>query len=160
MSMFAPGTQRRLLVIGALAFGSFALIAFVVRQAGGSQETVSIIGGAAAYGFLIAAIVILIRGWRNRGAGDREAIGAWLREHPGVVGELGSPVVVGRPGGDALGPGHGQANVVVPLSGPAGRGVAQLSLARLGREWEILGGVLEVRGERMPLSARVSSDAS
>lgn len=156
---FAPGTQRRLLLIGGFAFGAFAILAFVVRRMGGSQETLSIVGGAVAYGFLIAAVVVLIRGWRNRGAGDRDAIGAWLRDHPVVVGALGGPVVVGRPGGDGLGPGHGQANVVVPLSGPTGRGVAELSLARLGREWEILGGTLEVRGERMPLAARVSTDA-
>ena len=156
---FAPGTQRRLLVIGALAFGAFAIVAFVVRRVGGSQETLSIIGGVVAYGFLIAAVVTLIRGWRNRGAGDRDQIGAWLRDHPAVVSALGAPIIVGKPGGDALGPGHGQANVIVPLSGPTGRGVASLSLARLGREWEILGGTLEVRGERMPLSARVSSDA-
>lgn len=156
---FAPGTQRRLLVIGGLAFATFAILAFVVRRMGGSQETLSVVGGAIAYGFLIAAVVVLIRGWRNRGVGDRDSIAAWLCDHPVVVGALGSPVVVGRPGGDGLGPGHGQANVMVPLSGPTGRGVAELSLARLGREWEILGGTLEVRGERMPLAARVSSDA-
>lgn len=157
--MFAPGTQRRLLVLAAIAFGAFGIVAFVVRRLGASEATVSILAGAMAYGLLIAAVVVLVRGYRRRGVASPEVLSAWLREHPGIVSALGSPIVVGRVSGDALGPGHGQANVSVPLTGPVGRGVAHLSLARLGREWEVLGGVLEVRGERMTLSSRVSSDA-
>lgn len=156
---FAPGTQRRLLIIGALAFGTFAIATFAVQRSGQSQETLSIVGGIIGYGFLVLAAVVLVRGWRNRSAGDRTAISAFLAEHPAVVDAVGSPITLGRPGGDALGRSDGQATIIVPVSGPAGSGMAEIVMARLGREWEILGGTLEAHGEQVPLSLGVRSDA-
>jgi hypothetical protein len=157
---FAPGTQRRLLIVGGLAFGTFAIATLVIRRLDGSDQTLSLVGGVVGYVFLVVAVVILVRGWRNRGAGDKDAVGAFLRGHPAVAEAVGSPVSVGRAGGDVLGRGHGQATLSVPVSGPAGRGTAEIVMARLGREWEILGGTLEVHGERVPLGHEVRSDAS
>lgn len=156
---FAPGTQKRLLIIGALAFGTFAIATFGVQRFGESQETLSIVGGIIGYGFLVLAAIVLVRGWRNRSAGDRSAIASFLAEHPAVVDAVGSPVTLGRPGGDVLGRSDGQATIVVPLSGPAGSGLAELVMARLGKEWEILGGTLEAHGEEVPLTSGVRSDA-
>lgn len=155
---FAPGTQKRLLIVGALAFGTFAIATFSVQRWGASQETLSIVGGVIAYGFLVVAGVILVRGWRNRSAGDRNAISAFLADHPAVTDAVGSPVEIGRIGGDVLGRSEGQATITVAVTGPAGSGIADLVMARLGRDWEILGGTLDAHGEEIPLTGGVRSD--
>ncbi len=155
---FAPGTQKRLLIVGALAFGTFAIATFTIQRTDGSQETLSIVGGAIAYGFLVLAAIILVRGWRNRSAGDRDAIAAFLSDHPAVTEAVGSPVTLGRPGGDVLGRTEGQATISVSVTGPGGSGIAELVMARLGRDWEILGGTLDAHGEEISLTSGVRSD--
>lgn len=157
---FAPGTQKRLLIVGGFAFGTFAIATFAVQRWGASQEVLSIVGGAIAYAFLVIAVVILIRGWRNRSAGDRTAISAFLSDHPAVTEAVGSPVAIGSVGGDVLGRSEGQATITVPVTGPAGSGIAELVMARIGRsDWEILGGTLDAHGEEISLSSGVRSDA-
>lgn len=156
---FAPGTQKRLLIVGAFAFGTFAIATFVVQRWGASQETLSIVGGVIAYGFLVVAGVILVRGWRNRSAGDKTAIAAFLADHPAVTDAVGSPVTLGRAGGDVLSRSEGQATITVSVTGPAGSGIAELVMARLGRDWEILGGTLEAHGEEISLTRGVPTDA-
>ena len=38
-------TSRRVLIVGAVLFGAFAIVAFTFRRTGVSQETLSIVGG-------------------------------------------------------------------------------------------------------------------
>ena len=95
--MFAPGTQRRLMLTAAWLFGIFLVVAFVFRRLDISEETDAIVAGVTAYVFLLAAAVILYRGWRqrDRDAGDgRDAVrGAPPLRAPGgrPAGERGPP---------------------------------------------------------------------
>lgn len=152
MRAFAPGTERRLLLAGGVMFGAFLVVAFTFRRLDVSQETLSLVGGAFAYGFLLTAAVILVIGWRRRGVSMPAAIARFLEGHPAVVRAVGSPITVEAPpaqGGPARG--HAQANVRVTVTGPQGSAVADLVMARLDREWEVLSGALEGEGRRVPL---------
>lgn len=149
---FAPGTDRLLMLTGGVMFGVFLIVAFTFRRLDVSQDTLSVVGGTFAYGFLAAAAVILVRGWLRRGLPVEPAIARYLEGHPAVVQEVGTPVSVQVPPevrGWARG--HAQANVRVDVTGPAGVAVADLVMARLGREWEILSGALVLDGRRVPL---------
>jgi hypothetical protein len=60
---------------------------------------------------------------------------------------------VGRPEGDVpTGTGAAQANLVVPVSGPADSGHVDLVMARIGRDWEVLSATLVVDGDRVRLA--------
>jgi hypothetical protein len=96
---FGPGTQRILLLTAAGFFGVFFVIAFVFRRMDVSQDTLSIVGGVFAYVFIVAAAVILLRGWRRRGMDVQRPIAGFLADHPTVVGAVGHPVSVGSPAG-------------------------------------------------------------
>jgi hypothetical protein len=50
------------------------------------------------------------------------------------------------------GKGGGTATLRVPVAGPAGDATADLVMAKLDAHWEVLGGELEVDGERVPLT--------
>jgi hypothetical protein len=152
---FGPGTQRTLLLTAATLFGVFFVIAFVFRRLDVSQDTLSIVGGVFAYVFIVAAAVILIRGWRRRGMDVQRPIAGFLAEHPVVKDAVGHPVSVGTPAGQVpTGTGPGQANLSVPVSGPAGRAQVDLVMARLSRRWEVLSAAMVRDGEREPLLRR------
>ena len=152
---FGPGTQRTLLLTAAGLFGVFFVIAFVFRRMDVSQDTLSIVGGVFAYVFIVAAAVILLRGWRRRGMDVQRPIAGFLADHPTVVGAVGHPVSIGSPAGQVpTGTGPGQTNLSVPVSGPAGRVQVDLVMARLSRRWEVLSAALVRDGEREPLARR------
>jgi hypothetical protein len=144
---------RATLVIGAIFFGAFAVVAFVFQRLDVSQETLSIVGGGLAYGLLASlAAVWLLRRRRRRGLSDRLVV-TYLAEHPRVQETLGRPVEVGPPHGDVrLEPRGGTANLRVPVAGPHGDATADLVVAKLDANWEVLGGELEIDGERVPLT--------
>ncbi len=83
----------------------------------------------------------------------------YLARHPQVVETVGEPVEVRMPPG-STGRGHGQANVIADVSGPRGEARAELALARLGREWEVLDGALLIDGRRVPLDEGSNSEDS
>ena len=152
---FGPGTQRVLLLTAAALFGAFFIVAFVFRRLDVSQETLSIVGGVFAYAFIVAAAVILVRGWRRRGMDVERPITGFLADHPTVVDAVGHPVSVGSPAGQVpTGTGPGQANLSVPVSGPAGRAQVDRVMARLSRRWEVLSAALVRGGDRQPLAGR------
>jgi Cytochrome oxidase complex assembly protein 1 len=159
--MFAPGTQRRLMLTAAWLFGLFLVVAFVFRRLDISQETDAIVAGVTAYVFLIAAAVILYRGWRAR---DRDAAMAATRfvdRHPAVHQAVGRPVSVGHPEGEIpTGKGPAQANLVVPVSGPVDEGQVDLVMARMSRSWEVLSATLVVDGDRVSLAEGLTDSAS
>ena len=65
--MASRRTQRTIVLIGAVLFGVFFLVAFGFRRAGISQEALSIVGGVLAYAFLAAVVAILVLARRRRG---------------------------------------------------------------------------------------------
>jgi hypothetical protein len=140
-------------MLGALFFGVFAVVAFVFQRLDVSQEALSIVGGALAYGLLASlAAVWLVRRRRRRGLSDRIVV-SYLTEHPRVQQTVGRPVEVGSPHGDVrLEAKGGTANLRVPVAGPHGDATADLVVAKLDANWEVLGGELEVDGERVPLT--------
>ena len=143
---------RPVVLGGAITLGAFFVIALVIRRSGGSDETLSVVGGVMAYGFLAFALVVGVRAWRRRSRGARAAIQTFLAGHPKVIEEVGEPVRVNVPSEVARGLRKpGQANVRVELSGPGGSGDADLVMARLGHEWEVLTAALEVDGRRVAL---------
>jgi Cytochrome oxidase complex assembly protein 1 len=146
-------TARLVALLGAVYFGAFAVVAFVFQRLDVSQATLSIVGGALAYAFLVSVAV----GWlvqRRRAAGvSQRRVARYLMEHPRVAQTLGKPVRVGAPQGDArLGRGAGQANLEVPVRGPMGEATAELVMAKLGQHWEVLSGELVLDGERVSLT--------
>ena len=145
---------RPVLILGAIYFGAFAVVAFVFQRTDTSQETLSIVGGILAYAFLATlAGVWVVRRRRRRGLSDRVIV-AYLAEHPRVQQTVGRPVEVGTPHGDVhlQGKGGGTATLRVPVAGPVGDATADLVMAKLDANWEVLGGELEVDGERVPLT--------
>jgi len=143
---------RPVLIGGAVTLGAFAIVALVIRRSGGSDETLSVAGGAMAYGFLAFALVVAARAWRRRSRGARDAIERLLADHPRVIEEVGEPVGVKVPAEVVRGLRRpGQANVSAELSGPRGQARAELVMARLGRDWEVLTAALEVDGRRVAL---------
>jgi hypothetical protein len=153
VSRFRPGTQRLLLLTAAWFFAVFLVVAFVWRRVDASQETLSIVAGITAYLFLLAAAVILFRGWRRGSAGAVGAARRFVEGHPAVASAVGRPVAAGEPEGEApAGGGAAQANLRVPVSGPADEGRVDLVMARVAREWEVLSATLVVDGDRVRLA--------
>jgi hypothetical protein len=145
-----PG--RAVVLAAAVMFAAFFVVAFVFRRLGVDQDTLSIVAGVFAYAYLGLAAVIGVRAWRARPSGGARAVRRYLTMQPAVEDWVGSPVEVEVPvlRDDA---GHpGQANVTVAVSGPRGTATADLVLARLGREWEVLQAELVRDGERMRLT--------
>ena len=69
------------------------------------------------------------------------------------VAAVGAPAEVGDPEGDVpAGSGAAQANLVVPVSGPADSGHVDLVMARIARDWEVLSATLVVDGDRVKLA--------
>jgi hypothetical protein len=152
----APGTYRALMITAAWLFGIFLVVAFVFRRVDGSQETLSVIAGVTAWVFLVAAAVILFRGWRGRGTDAVGAATRYVQGHPSVLRAVGRPLEVGAPEGEVPGGvGPAQMNLVVPVSGPADEGQVDLVMARLGRDWEVLSATLVVDGDRVPLAGGI-----
>ena len=150
---FAPGTQRRLMLAAAWIFGAFLVVAAVFRGLDGSQHTLSIVAGGFAYLFLAVAVVILWRGWRARASDAAAAAARFVAAHPAVLSAVGRPVEVGHPQGEVpSGTGAAQANLVVPVSGPADSGQVDLVMARIARDWEVLSATLVVDGDRVRLA--------
>ena len=148
--MFAPGTQRTLMLTAAWLFGAFLVVAFVFRRIDASQETLSVIAGVTAYVFLVAAAFILYRGWRRQSRDAAVAAVRFVEGHPAVPLAVGRPVEVGHPEGEVpSGKGPAQANLVVPVSGPADDGQVDLVMARMARSWEVLSATLVVDGDRV-----------
>ena len=157
MNRLAPGTQRRLMLTAAWIFGIFLVVAFVFRRLDESQETLGVIAGIAAYLFLAAAVFILWRGWRAGGQDAGATAKRFVAGHPGVASAVGEPVEVGEPAGEVpSGSGAGQANLVVPVSGPEDEGRVDLVMARIARHWEVLSATLLVDGDRVRLAEGLS----
>ncbi len=146
-------TQRTILLIGAVLFGIFFLVAFGFRRAGISQEALSIVGGVLAYAFLAAVVAILVLARRRRRGDAAVAAERFVGRHPAVVESVGRPLEVGRPEGEVpSGRGAAQANLMVPVSGPEGTGMVNLVMARIARHWEVLSATLLVDGDRVRLA--------
>ena len=159
--MFAPGTQRTLMLTAAWLFGAFLVVAFVFRRIDASQETLSVIAGVTAYVFLVAAAFILYRGWRRQSRDASVAAVRFVEGHPAVPLAVGRPVEVGHPEGEVpSGKGPAQANLVVPVSGPADDGQVDLVMARLARSWEVLSATLVVDGDRVSLAEGLADTSS
>lgn len=157
MSFFGPGTQRTLMLTAAWIFGVFLVVAAVFRAKDGSQHTLSIVAGVFAYAFLAAAAFILLRGWRRRGKDAAGAATRFVAGHPAVPAAVGRPFEVGSPEGEVpSGTGAAQANLVVPVSGPADSGHVDLVMARIARDWEVLSATLVVDGDRVRLAEGLS----
>ncbi len=117
-----------------------------------SQQTLSIVGGVAAYLFLAAVAVILVRAWRVKGTDAAGEAVEFVRRHPMVAATVGTPPHVGEPEGEVpRGSGPAQANLDVVVSGPDGLARADLVMARMGRRWEVLSATLVSEGERVSL---------
>ncbi len=157
----AAGTYRALMITAAWLFGIFLVVAFVFRRVDASQETLSVIAGVTAWVFLVAAAVILFRGWRNRGDDAVGAASRYVNGHPVVARAVGRPMQVGTPeDGGPMAAGAAQLNLVVPVSGPADDGHVDLVMARLAREWEVLSATLVVDGDRVPLAGGIGEVAA
>jgi len=145
-------TGRLLTLTGALLFGVFFVVAFVFRRTGVSQETLSIVAGVMAYGFIAFAAAIAWRAWRRRPGPAERAVSRYLSTHPAVVAWLGTPLTLEMPAVPDPDGRPGQANLTVAVAGPLGDASADIVLARLNREWEVLHAVLVLDGERVPLT--------
>lgn len=160
MSFFGAGTQRTLMLTAAWIFGAFLIVAAAFRSTGSSQETLGVVAGVFAYVFLAAAAAILFRGWRRRGQDAARAAIRFVEGHPAVVAAVGGPVQVGSPEGEVpSGTAAAQANLVVPVSGPADSGQVDLVMARIARDWEVLSATLVVDGDRVRLAEGFSEAA-
>jgi hypothetical protein len=151
LSSLPPG--RLITLTGAVLFAVFFVVAFLVRNAGvGSEDTLSMIAGLLAYAFIAFAAVVAFRAWRRRPQAAERAIHSYLSTHPAVLSWLGTPLEVRVPGDLEARDVPGQTNAVVDVEGPLGAAQADLVLARLGREWEVLQAVLVLDGERVKLT--------
>jgi Cytochrome oxidase complex assembly protein 1 len=153
--MLARGSQRTLMLVAGILFGSFAVVAFVFRRQHVSDSTLSIVGGVMAYAFLALVVVVVWRGWWRARHQPGAAAARYVSRHPAVAEVVGTPVHVGPPEGDGpVGKGTAaQINLAVPVSGPEGEARVDLVMARIAREWEVLSGTLVAGGERVPLAA-------
>ncbi len=150
---FGRGTQRALMLTAAWTFGIFLIVAAVFRSTDSSQKTLSVVAGFFAYAFLAAAAIILVRGWRRRGQDAERAAISFVSGHPAVASAMGRPLEVGAPEGEIpSGNGPAQANLEVPVSGPADSGQVDLVMARIARDWEVLSATLVVDGDRVKLA--------
>jgi hypothetical protein len=150
---FGAGTERTLMLAAAWIFGVFLVVAAIFRAQDGSQATLAVVAGAFAYAFLAVAAVILVRGWRRRGQDAARAATRFVSAHPAVAAAVGRPVRVGDPEGEIpSGSGAAQANLAVPVAGPADEGRVDLVMARITRDWEVLTATLVVDGDRVRLA--------
>lgn len=146
----SPG--RLLTLVGGLMFGVFFVVAWVFRHSGVSEDLLSLVAGVLAYGFLVFAAVVGWRVWRRRPGRAERAVSTYLSTHPAVVAWLGTPLRLEMPEVPEALAGPGQANLTVPVHGPLGDASADIVLARLNRDWEVLRAVLVMDGERVPLT--------
>ncbi|MGI9538827.1 MAG: cytochrome c oxidase assembly factor Coa1 family protein [Miltoncostaeaceae bacterium] len=150
--------SRRIALGGAVLFGLFAIAWIVVNRSGGSRDDLNLVAGVLVYAFLAFVAVVTFLAWRGRGDSPRGGVEGYLQHHPRVIESVGEPVEVRMPPG-ATGRGHGQANVVAEVAGPRGEARAELALARLGREWEVLSGTLLAEGRRVELESSGSGES-
>lgn len=144
--------QRTLLLTAAVIFGVFGITAFVFARLDVSQETLSIVGGVAAYLFLAVAVVVMVRAWRVKGTDAAAEAVEFVRRHPRVAAAVGTPPTIGDPEGEVpTGTGPAQANLDLVVSGPDGIARVDLVMARMGRRWEVLTATLVAEGERVSL---------
>ena len=140
------------MLTAAVIFGLFGIIALVFRGMDVSQESLSIVGGIAAYLFLAAVAVILLRAWRVRGTDAAEEAVAFVRTHPLVIAAVGVPPNVGEPAGEVpTGAGAAPANRDIVVSGPDGLARVDLVMARMGRRWEVVSATLVSEGQHVSL---------
>ena len=69
---------RPVVVVGAVYFSIFAVIAVVFRQLDVADSTLSVVGGVMAYAFIVSVLVLAYREWRRsrrEGEGGAEADG-------------------------------------------------------------------------------------
>ncbi|MEQ8834557.1 MAG: cytochrome c oxidase assembly factor Coa1 family protein [Miltoncostaeaceae bacterium] len=144
--------QRQIMLTAAVIFGAFGITALVFNQTGVSRQTLSLVGGAAAYLFLAAVVVIMLRAWRVKGRDPVDEAIAFVRRHPRVAATVGHPANVGHPEGEIPGgSGDAQANLDVVVSGPDGLARVDLVMVRMGRRWEVLSATLTSEGECVSL---------
>lgn len=144
--------QRQIMLTAAVIFGAFGILALVFNRTGVSTQTLSLVGGGAAYLFLAAVVVILLRAWTVKGRDPVEEALAFVRRHPRVGEAVGYPAHVGQPEGEIPGgSGDAQANLDVVVSGPEGLARVDLVMVRMGRRWEVLSATLTSEGERVSL---------
>lgn len=157
----APGTYRLLMLAAAVVFGVFLLVAATFRILDASQDTLGVVAGGFAYGFIAIAAGIVLRGWLGRAGGADATARRYVEGHPGVAASVGRPVSVGEPVGEVpRGAGAAQANLVVPVSGPVDAGQVDVVMARLARRWEVLSATLVVDGDRVPLAGGPADTAA
>jgi len=149
--LWAMPPGRLVVLTGAVVFAAFLLVAVVLGQAGVGQQRLSLIGGLLAYGYIAFAAAVAVRAWRARPSRAQRAVHRYLSEHPAVVTWFGTPLRLDMPNQPDPG-GPGQANVTVGVAGPLGEASAEVVLARLNRDWEVLRAVLVMDGERVPLA--------
>jgi len=153
MSRFRGMPAGRLLTLaGAVMFGVFFVVAFIFRRTGVDESALSIVAGVLAYSFIAFAALVVWRAWRGRPGPAERAVSRYLSTHPAVVAWLGTPIAMQMPDVPEGRGGPGQANLTVPVTGPLGEASADIVLARLNREWEVLHAVLVMDGERVPLT--------
>jgi Cytochrome oxidase complex assembly protein 1 len=150
----AQNPGRTITLVGASMMGVFFIVAFIFRRVGVSQDTLTIVAGTFAYGFLAFALVVGVLAWRRRPGGIEQAVSAYLSRNRTMVDLLGEPLVVAVPTAmaDSEQAEGAQVNVAAVVSGPRGAADADLVLARLGRRWEVLDATVEHDGERHVLS--------
>lgn len=132
-------TARLLPLAGAVVFGVFFIVAFVLRQAGvGDDVTVRVAGGLA-YAFLaFAAAVAITAPTRSRERARRVAVAALTHEQA-LITRLGSPLTARvRPGGAPPRDGSPWA-LTVDMEGPLDTDTVQASMVRERGDWALSG---------------------
>jgi hypothetical protein len=141
---------RALTIGAAVMFGAFFIAAAVATAAAG-RDGASVVAGVMAYAYLAFAAVVVGRHLLRRPKGAERAVRTYLSRQPAMGSHIGEPVQVTLPRLPAA-DGPGQANISVEVSGPLGTGTVEMSIARLGREWEVLQAILVTDGTRVPLA--------
>jgi hypothetical protein len=145
-----PG--RAVVLAAAAMFAVYFVVAFTFRRLGVGIDALSVVAGVFAYAYLGLAALIGIRAWRTRPTGGARAVRRYLSAQPAVEDWVGAPVEVEVPPLTDDARHGGQANVTATVRGPRGTATADLVLARLGREWEVLQAELVRDGERVRLT--------
>lgn len=156
--MPSASAQRQIMLSAAVMFGVFGIAAFIFRRAGVYDDAVPVMAGIAAWTFLVLVVIVVLRD-RLIGTDPRKEYHHFLSHHPDVIQRVGLPMRFRDDQGDvARGAGPAQLNLDVAVEGPDGSAQAELSMARLGRRWEVLSAALVAADQRVVLRGDRSAD--
>ncbi len=132
----------------------FGIASLFFRQSDAGSDQLSLVGGFFAYAFLAFAVIVGLIAWRGKGTRDAHRLAErFLNENETVARVIGKPVDVQmRPAHTEQSENGGRLTILAEVDGPLGEGSVEAIAEKVGDEWRIVGGDLEVEDQHIALA--------